>query len=183
PKLLNGAEQDAILREIVRMHVNHVLQGDSGDCKICSFFNDYFSGEYSKSLQDGDYKSHDSWIYVISQLQNSDNLMDSFDSTDYRNAHNAHNAYNAQNTQDLPINSAFIHQLRDMLARLDEMGIVSESAELQILNSLNFQSHLQSGSSSDLLATLQADLQSSSIANRLRVQWNLAFALRSQYAD
>lgn len=186
PKLLNGAEQDAILREIVRMHVNHVLQGDSGDCKICSLFNDYFSGEYSKSLQDGDYKSHDSWIYVISQLQNSDNLMDSFDSTDYRNAHNehnAHNAYNAQNTQDLPINSAFIHQLRDMLARLDEMGIVSESAELQILNSLNFQSHLQSGSSSDLLATLQADLQSSSIANRLRVQWNLAFALRSQYAD
>ena len=83
PKLLNGAEQDAILREIVRMHVNHVLQGDSGDCKICSLFNDYFSGEYSKSLQDGDYKSHDSWIYVISQLQNSDNLMDSFDSTDY----------------------------------------------------------------------------------------------------
>ncbi|MDK6499354.1 hypothetical protein QP341_26155, partial [Escherichia coli] len=48
PKLLNGAEQDVLLREVVCVHVNHVLQGDSGNCKVCALFNEYFASDYSK---------------------------------------------------------------------------------------------------------------------------------------
>lgn len=175
PKLLNGAEQDALLREVVRGHINHVLQGDSGDCKVCALFSEYFAGDYSKDFapDSADFASYsasysasnfasdsasnsaskDSWIYTISKLQDAQNREES------------------PNSNDFLVNSAFIHQLRDMLARLDEMGIVSDSAESNMLNSL------------DSCLNVQSDFVSSSIVARLRTQWNLAFALRREYAD
>ncbi len=157
PKLLNGAEQDALLREVVRVHVNHVLQGDSGNCKVCALFSEYFASDYSKDSLSKDSSldsaSKDSWIYTISKLQD------------------AQNSEESPNSNDFLVNSAFIHQLRDMLARLDEMGIVSDYAESNMLNSL------------DSRLNVQSDFVSSSIVARLRTQWNLAFALRREYAD
>lgn len=156
PKLLNGAEQDALLREVVRVHVNHVLQGDSGNCKVCALFSEYFASDYSKDSLSKDSSldsaSKDSWIYTISKLQD------------------AQNSEESPNSNDFSVNSAFIHQLRDMLARLDEMGIVSDYAESNMLNSL------------DSRLNVQSDFVSSSIVARLRTQWNLAFALRREYA-
>ena len=172
PKLLNGAEQDALLREVVRVHVNHVLQGDSGNCKVCVLFSEYFASDYSKdssskdsSSKDSSSKdsssdsSKDSWIYTISKLQNAQNSEDSHDSLD------------SNYISNISVNSAFIHQLRDMLARLDEMGIVSDFAEKNMLNSL------------DSRLNVHSDFVSSIIVSRIRTQWNLAFALRSEYAD
>lgn len=158
PKLLNGAEQDALLREVVRVHVNHVLQGDSGKCRVCALFSEYFASDYSKDSSSKD-SSKDSWIYTISKLQNAQNSEDSLDSID------------SNYISNISVNSAFIHQLRDMLARLDEMGIVSDPAEKNMLNSLD--SHL----------SVHSDFVSSIIVSRIRTQWNLAFALRSEYAD
>lgn len=161
PKLLNGAEQDVLLREVVCVHVNHVLQGDSGNCKVCALFNEYFASDYSKDSSSND-SSKDSWIYTISKLQNAQNSEDSLDSLD---------SLDSNYISNISVNSAFIHQLRDMLARLDEMGIVSDPAEKNMLNSLD--SHL----------SVHSDFVSSIIVSRIRTQWNLAFALRSEYAD
>lgn len=165
PKLLNGAEQDALLREVVRVHVNHVLQGDSGNCKVCALFSEYFASDYSKDSSSKDSSSDsskNSWIYTISKLQNAQNSDDSLDSPD---------SLDSNYISNISVNSAFIHQLRDMLARLDEMGIVSDFAEKNMLNSLD--SHL----------SVNSDFVSSIIVSRIRTQWNLAFALRSEYAD
>ena len=166
PKLLNGAEQDALLREVVRVHVNHVLQGDSGNCKVCALFSEYFASDYSKNSSSKDSSSSDSsknsWIYTISKLQNAQNSDDSLDSPD---------SLDSNYISNISVNTAFIHQLRDMLARLDEMGIVSDFAEKNMLNSLD--SHL----------SVNSDFVSSIIVSRIRTQWNLAFALRSEYAD
>lgn len=183
PKLLNGAEQDALLREVVRVHVNHVLQGDSGNCRVCALFSEYFASDYSKDSSSKDSSSDsskNSWIYTISKLQNAQNSEDSpnfSDSHDFSDLHNSSNSFDSHDSLDsnyisnISVNSAFIHQLRDMLARLDEMGIVSDPAEKNMLNSLD--SHL----------SVHSDFVSSIIVSRIRTQWNLAFALRSEYAD
>ncbi|EPI49635.1 hypothetical protein HMPREF1577_01423, partial [Gardnerella pickettii JCP8017A] len=166
PKLLNGAEQDVLLREVVCVHVNHVLQGDSGNCKVCALFSEYFASDYSKNSSSKDSSSSDSskdsWIYTISKLQNAQNSEDSLDSPD---------SLDSNYISNISVNTAFIHQLRDMLARLDEMGIVGDFAEKNMLNSLD--SHL----------SVNSDFVSSIIVSRIRTQWNLAFALRSEYAD
>lgn len=183
PKLLNGAEQDALLREVVRVHVNHVLQGDSGNCRVCALFSEYFASDYSKDSSSKDSSSDsskDSWIYTISKLQNAQNSEDSpnfSDSHDFSDLHNSSNSFDSHDSLDsnyisnISVNSAFIHQLRDMLARLDEMGIVSDPAEKNMLNSL------------DSRLSVHSDFVSSIIVSRIRTQWNLAFALRSEYAD
>lgn len=171
PKLLNGAEQDALLREVVRVHVNHVLQGDSGNCKVCALFSEYFASDYSKDSSSKDSSSDsssDSWIYTISKLQNAQNSEDSYDSHDFSDSHDS---LDSNYISNISVNSAFIHQLRDMLARLDEMGIVSDFAEKNMLNSLDSQ------------LSVNSDFVSSIIVSRIRTQWNLAFALRSEYAD
>lgn len=171
PKLLNGAEQDALLREVVRVHVNHVLQGDSGNCKVCALFSEYFASDYSKDSSSKDSSSDsskDSWIYTISKLQNAQNSEYSYDSHDFSDSHDS---LDSNYISNISVNSAFIHQLRDMLARLDEMGIVSDFAEKNMLNSL------------DSRLNVQSDFVSSIIVSRIRTQWNLAFALRSEYAD
>lgn len=171
PKLLNGAEQDALLREVVRVHVNHVLQGDSGKCRVCALFSEYFASDYSKDSSSKDSSrdsSKDSWIYTISKLQNAQN---SEDSPNFSDSHDFSDSLDSNYIYNISVNSAFIHQLRDMLARLDEMGIVSDFAEKNMLNSLDSQ------------LSVHSDFVSSIIVSRIRTQWNLAFALRSEYAD
>ena len=118
PKLLNGAEQDALLRQVTAVHVGHVRAGDP--CATCALMREYFST--------------DDWQSMVAADDGDDRIRG--------------------------VNESFVMQLRDMLARMDELG-AGEAREGTILAAL---SHW------------------SARVERLHVQWRLAFALRREYA-
>ncbi|MBT1164291.1 PD-(D/E)XK nuclease family protein [Bifidobacterium felsineum] len=122
PHLLNGAEQDALLRRVMALHMAHAIAGD--ECETCQLLREYFA--------------QSQWAALI---------MDSGAA--------AVGGSTSAETMARGISDAFISQLRDMLARLDELGI-SRCDE------------------PDLLHAVQSDV-------RLLVQWRLAFALRAEY--
>lgn len=113
PKLLNGAEQDVIIRKVLASHVEHRQHGD--ECATCDLLRVYFAvSEWSGLVAD--------------------------DSTD-----------------------AFANQLRDMLARMNEIGAKPELENMLIARAASRNSELDAR------------------RERLRTQWRLAFALREEY--
>lgn len=134
PRLLNGAEQDALLKRVTETHRGHVSAGEL--CDTCLLMRDYFGA--------------DDWSNVM------------FGSVGHRNGDDgggkADTSENAS-AAGRGVGDAFVMQLRDMISRMNELG-VSEQDEPSILNSLgDWSPHIE----------------------RLRVQWRLAFALRRQY--
>lgn len=113
PKLLNGAEQDVIIRKVLASHVEHRQHGD--ECATCDLLRVYFAvSEWSGLVAD--------------------------DSTD-----------------------AFANQLRDMLARMNEIGAKPELENMLIARAVSRNGELDAR------------------RERLRTQWRLAFALREEY--
>lgn len=113
PKLLNGAEQDVIIRKVLASHVEHRQHGD--ECATCDLLRVYFAvSEWSGLVAD--------------------------DSTD-----------------------AFTNQLRDMLARMNEIGAKPELENMLIARAASRNGELDAR------------------RERLRTQWRLAFALREEY--
>ena len=113
PKLLNGAEQDVIIRKVLASHVEHRQHGD--ECDTCDLLRVYFAvSEWSGLVAD--------------------------DSTD-----------------------AFSNQLRDMLARMNEIGAKPELENMLIARAASRNGELDAR------------------RERLRTQWRLAFALREEY--
>ena len=113
PKLLNGAEQDVIIRKVLASHVEHRQHGD--ECATCDLLRVYFAvSEWSGLVAD--------------------------DSTD-----------------------AFANQLRDMLARMNEIGAKPELENMLIARAASRNGELDAR------------------RERLRTQWRLAFALREEY--
>lgn len=113
PKLLNGAEQDVIIRKVLASHVEHRQHGD--ECATCDLLRVYFAvSEWSGLVAD--------------------------DSTD-----------------------AFANQLRDMLARMNEIGAKPELENMLIARATSRNGELDAR------------------RERLRTQWRLAFALREEY--
>lgn len=113
PKLLNGAEQDVIIRKVLASHVEHRQHGD--ECATCDLLRVYFTvSEWSGLVAD--------------------------DSTD-----------------------AFANQLRDMLARMNEIGAKPELENMLIARAASRNGELDAR------------------RERLRTQWRLAFALREEY--
>lgn len=113
PKLLNGAEQDVIIRKVLTSHVEHRQHGD--ECATCDLLRVYFAvSEWSGLVAD--------------------------DSTD-----------------------AFANQLRDMLARMNEIGAKPELENMLIARAASRNGELDAR------------------RERLRTQWRLAFALREEY--
>ncbi len=157
PKLLNGAEQDALLRKVVREHIEHVFRGDNGDCDVCQLFQDYFGTPL--------------WVSPLTGVGNdSDSSLNSKDSggnVETRNIETGNDEDSSVETSN-----AFMHQLRDMLARLDELGINDSSDEQSVLDSLDFAK--STAESENILPT-------SLLVNRRSTQWRLVFALRSEY--
>lgn len=127
PRLLNGAEQDALLRQVVAVHVGHVRSGDM--CGTCLLLRDYFAD--------------DDWADTV-VAEDSDRA----DAT-------------ALAMFERGISSEFVAQLRDMLARINELG-ASFSGEETLIRTLR---------------GLPRDTQ------RLELQWRLAFALRREYVE
>lgn len=115
PKLLNGAEQDVIIRKVLASHVEHRQHGD--DCSTCDLLRTYFAvSEWSGLVAD--------------------------DSTD-----------------------AFANQLRDMLARMNEIGAKPQFEDMLIARAASRDGMLDER------------------RERLRTQWRLAFALREEYNE
>lgn len=115
PKLLNGAEQDVIIRKVLASHVEHRQHGD--ECATCDLLRVYFAvSEWSGLVAD--------------------------DSTD-----------------------AFANQLRDMLARMNEIGAKPELENMLIARAASRNGELDAR------------------RERLRTQWRLAFALREEYNE
>lgn len=113
PKLLNGAEQDVVIRRVLARHAEHAEHGD--ECSTCALLRTYFVvADWSGMVVD--------------------------DATD-----------------------AFANQLRDMLARMNEIGAKPELEDMLIARA------------ADEHGTLDERRE------RLRVQWRLAFALRAEY--
>lgn len=113
PKLLNGAEQDVIIRKVLASHVEHRQHGD--ECATCDLLRVYFAvSEWSGLVAD--------------------------DSTD-----------------------AFANQLRDMLARMNEIGAKPELENMLIARAASRNGEFDAR------------------RERLRTQWRLAFALREEY--
>ena len=113
PKLLNGAEQDVIIRKVLASHVEHRQHGD--ECATCDLLRVYFAvSEWSGLVAD--------------------------DSTD-----------------------AFANQLRDMLARMNEIGAKPELENMLIARAASRNGELDAR------------------RERLRTQWRLTFALREEY--
>ena len=135
PRLLNGAEQDALLRRVMAVHVQHAAVGD--ECATCDLLREYFAQR--------------DWARLVRDASVSDMSL-VHDAT-------AQGEKIAGTTSDEAfargISGAFIDQLRDILARLDELGVGKDDE-------------------AGLLAQVDDDW-------RLRVQWRLAFALRREY--
>lgn len=129
PRLLNGAEQDAMLRRVVATHLHHVAAGD--ECATCRLLREYFA--------------QDEWASLVADTSPESQ----FEAPQSGGTSTA-------KLLERGISGAFIDQLRDMLARMDELGVTP-------------------GDEDGLLAALGQGNA------RLRVQWRLAFALRAEY--
>lgn len=122
PKLLNGAQQDEALRQIVSTHCIHVELGQS--CDVCMLLGQYFA-----SAQ---------WVTTIS------NSIRNVDGVTVRD-----------------IDDEFIRQLRDTIARFDELGIDDVTQQ-------------------QLMRTIMPVTPNTASLN---VKWQLAFALRDEYRN
>lgn len=162
PKLLNGAEQDALLRKVVREHIEHVFRGDNGDCDVCQLFQDYFETPLWVSPLTGVGNDYDASL----------NSKDSSVSVETSSVENSNVETGNDEDSSVETSNAFMHQLRDMLARLDELGINDSSDEQSVLDSLDFAK--STAESENILPT-------SLLVNRRSTQWRLVFALRSEY--
>ena len=120
PRLLNGAEEDALLRQVMTVHLEHVQAGD--DCAVCRLLERYFrNGAGWSSVLVGDDQGR-----VVG------------------------------------VADRFIAQLRDMFARMTELG-------------------LDRGDRDQLLDALAVQPMDPDRRDRLGLQWRLAFALEDEY--
>lgn len=129
PRLLNGAEQDALLRRVVAVHLLHAQSGDL--CDTCLLLQRYFAS--------------DDWASTVTA---GSATMSSESAT-------------ALSLFERGVSTAFIDQLRDMLARINELGASFSMEE-------------------DLIAALRT---SGAGMEWLELQWRLAFALRREYVS
>ena len=167
PKLLNGAEQDALLRKVVRSHVQHVERGDNGDCAVCALLQEYFgTPSWVGTLTCGGEDSAN--VSAISSTADSVTSAASAAS-----ATSVSSTYATVNSQ-LEISNAFMHQLRDMIARLDELGVGDAASEQAVFVALD---SVESNISSSTMPQVRV------LLDRRRTQWRLAFALRAQYRE
>ena len=182
PKLLNGAEQDALLRKVVRSHVQHVERGDNGDCAVCALLQEYFgTPSWVGTLTCGGEDSAN--VSAISSTADSVTSAASAAS-----ATSVSSTYATVNSQ-LEISNAFMHQLRDMIARLDELGVGDADSEQAVFAALDSVESTVSASNISSSTVSSSTISSSTmpqvrvLLDRRRTQWRLAFALRAQYRE
>ncbi|MFT8704861.1 PD-(D/E)XK nuclease family protein [Bifidobacterium aquikefiricola] len=142
PKLLNGAEQDALLRKVLARHVQEALRGD--DCESCRLLAQYFGNDQANDAP--------WWEVLAPGVKSMKGIA-------------AAGAVTAAADTDImaAINDDFVAELRDMLARMNELEL-SISDETRMVRTLDSQP----------LNVSQRD--------RLTTQWKLSFHLWHEYA-
>ncbi|WEV46398.1 PD-(D/E)XK nuclease family protein [Bifidobacterium sp. ESL0690] len=178
PKLLNGAEQDALLRQVVAVHVGHARSGEL--CDTCELMRQYFAADDWVNTVYGDDGSEtggrsrgvDDGARVPMSGQHAENVSSVDGQVHPTSGIQPRSTSKGIGSSDVlfarGINDAFVMQLRDMLARMDELGLGSE----------------REGEVLQMLADSQDSGEGYSLRiERLGVQWRLAFALRREYAQ
>lgn len=125
PRLLNGAEQDALLRRVVAAHLDHAEAGNL--CDTCVLLREYFAD--------------DRWTDTVAPAREQSG------------------GATTMAMFERGVSSSFVDQLRDMLARINELG-ASFAHECEYVGEA-------AGTGRN--------------ADRTAVQWRLAFALRREY--
>lgn len=125
PRLLNGAEQDALLRRVVAAHLDHAEAGNL--CDTCVLLREYFAD--------------DRWTDTVAPAREQSG------------------GATTMAMFERGVSSSFVDQLRDMLARINELG-ASFAHEREYVGEV-------AGTGRN--------------ADRTAVQWRLAFALRREY--
>ena len=125
PRLLNGAEQDALLRRVVAAHLGHAEAGNL--CDTCVLLREYFAD--------------DRWTDTVAPAREQSG------------------GATTMAMFERGVSSSFVDQLRDMLARINELG-ASFAHEREYVGEA-------AGTGRN--------------ADRIAVQWRLAFALRREY--
>lgn len=125
PRLLNGAEQDALLRRVVAAHLGHAEAGNL--CDTCVLLREYFAD--------------DRWTDTVAPAREQSG------------------GATTMAMFERGVSSSFVDQLRDMLARINELG-ASFAHEREYVGEA-----AGTGRNTD----------------RIAVQWRLAFALRREY--
>ena len=125
PRLLNGAEQDALLRRVVAAHLDHAEAGNL--CDTCVLLREYFAD--------------DRWTDTVAPAREQSS------------------GATTMAMFERGVSSSFVDQLRDMLARINELG-ASFAHEREYVGEA-------AGTGRN--------------ADRIAVQWRLAFALRREY--
>ena len=125
PRLLNGAEQDALLRRVVAAHLGHAEAGNL--CDTCVLLREYFAD--------------DRWTDTVAPAREQSG------------------GATTMAMFERGVSSSFVDQLRDMLARINELG-ASFAHEREYVGEA-------AGTERN--------------ADRIAVQWRLAFALRREY--
>lgn len=154
PRLLNGAEQDALLREVLAVHIMHAQTGDQ--CETCALLREYFAVEqwFTMAIRAS---GQDSTLHMVNG-EGGDSAIE----RDRREGTASPKTVQSAQTVALfarGINDALVRQLRDMLARMDELG-VDEGQETRLIDMA---------------------LHLAGTGERLNTQWRLAFALRREY--
>ncbi|WP_238548721.1 PD-(D/E)XK nuclease family protein [Bifidobacterium magnum] len=132
PRLLNGAEQDALIRQVLAVHVQHAMTGDL--CATCELLREYFAT--------------DTWAGIVREQDDSG-----------LTGETVQLSATTETLLTQGMNEAFVMQLRDMIARMNELDATNPYEYLE--------------------ATENAGLR----GERLRIQWKLAFALRKEYDE
>ena len=125
PRLLNGAEQDALLRRVVAAHLDHAEAGNL--CDTCVLLREYFAD--------------DRWTDTVAPAREQSG------------------GATTMAMFERGVSSSFVDQLRDMLARINELG----------------------ASFAHERAYVGEAAGTGRNADRTAVQWRLAFALRREY--
>jgi superfamily I DNA/RNA helicase len=155
PKLLNGAEQEALLRQVLAEHVSHVLKGDS--CQTCNLLRRYY----------GDVPT---WINLLTgrDLGSGDDQNEAARHTSLPSDRKLSSA-NTRRYDDITflsqiIRADFVAQLRDTIARVNELG-------------------LDFGDENDVVHALYTTDALGQERSSLELQWRLSFRIWREYAE
>ena len=148
PKLLNGAEQTASLRSVLDAHIEHARLGEL--CSTCMLLRSYFLGDSA---------AHGS--------EESNHTVATRDMCDADVTRHTVATRDTVNLFESYITPTFLLQLRDMFARMNELG-ASHTMEDKILQALS---------------STSTEVMSASALSHAHTQIELSYALRKEYAQ
>lgn len=154
PKLVNGAQQEAVISAILRTHLHHVRVGD--DCPTCDLFRHYLAVRQAAGVPaDGTDITRDKGTIDITRDQGKGTTGVSAASASAVAASASAGDAGTVAAFEALMTPAFAAELRDMFARLAELSLTEEA-----------------------LRTAEAD---PAVTGRQGDEWDLAAALWKEY--